>query len=76
MEKPVKSAGDMARSVGTAVATPKYIALVVMIMLILILNHTLQQSGQIKRIVDRFSWAVCASDMVAYYRQVLARANR
>lgn len=29
-----------------------------------------------QRIVDTFSWDVCARDMVAYYREVLSRANR
>ena len=29
-----------------------------------------------RRIVDNFSWSVCASAMVAYYRRVLARADR
>ena len=49
---------DMAGSVGTAAADPGYAALVSVIMLILILNHTLQQSGQIKRIVEVF-FRVC-----------------
>jgi glycosyltransferase involved in cell wall biosynthesis len=29
-----------------------------------------------RRIVDNFSWSVCAGAMVAYYRRVLARADR
>ena len=53
-----QGAEAMGRSVLGAVTTPKYIALVCMIMLILVLNHTLQQSGQIKRIVDIF-FRVC-----------------
>jgi len=48
----------MAESVWTTVTTPKYIVLVCMIMLILVLNHTLQQSGQIERIVASF-FQVC-----------------
>ncbi|MFN2287091.1 MAG: glycosyltransferase, partial [Chromatocurvus sp.] len=28
-----------------------------------------------QRIVDNFSWDVCAGHMVAYYRQVLSRAD-
>ncbi|MEQ8516797.1 MAG: glycosyltransferase family 1 protein, partial [Chromatocurvus sp.] len=28
-----------------------------------------------RRIVDTFSWDICARDMVAYYRQVLSRAD-
>jgi len=46
---------DMAESVSAAATDPGYCALVGVIMLILILNHTLQQSGQIKRIVEAFS---------------------
>jgi uncharacterized protein len=53
-----QGAEEMGRSVRGAITTPKYIALVCMIMLILVLNHTLQQSGQIKRIVDIF-FRVC-----------------
>jgi len=29
-----------------------------------------------RRVVDTFSWDVCARDMIAYYRQVLSRADR
>jgi hypothetical protein len=46
---------DMGESVSAAATDPGYCALVGVIMLILILNHTLQQSGQIKRIVEAFS---------------------
>ena len=29
-----------------------------------------------KRILETFSWQVCAEQMVSYYREVIARANR
>ena len=49
---------DMAGSVAAAATDPGYCALVSVIMLILVLNHTLQQSGQIRRIVEVF-FRVC-----------------
>ena len=45
---------DLLRSVVEALTSARYVVLVLMILLILVLNHTLKEGGQIKRIVDSF----------------------
>ncbi|NIA20982.1 MAG: DUF401 family protein [Anaerolineaceae bacterium] len=45
---------DLLRAVVEALTSPRYVVLVLMILLILVLNHTLKEGGQIKRIVDSF----------------------
>lgn len=45
---------DLLRSVVAALTSARYVVLVLMILLILVLNHTLKEGGQIKRIVDSF----------------------
>lgn len=49
-----QDAVGIAMSVRATVTEPRYIILISIIMLVLILNHSLQQSGQIERIVDAF----------------------
>jgi hypothetical protein len=45
---------DILRSIGAAATDPAFAILVSLIMLVLILNHTLKESGQIERIVNSF----------------------
>jgi hypothetical protein len=45
---------ELLKSAWLALTDAKYVILVAIIMLVLVLNHSLQQSGQIDRIVDSF----------------------